>query len=292
MSSQSVLQRSKAKVITNIYDINVNDDIVFSEPVIEAIPGSTLTGRRIRVSTRYPDGKYGDLVLETEELFSFGVKESSFGSDPTDSQKKKDYTMSLCLYDREGPTDKQQEWVDIFENGIIRKIREHVVGVKRELRKHDMTERDIKSPLSRKVNEETGEIEDSSPKWFIKLIVSRKTGAICTSFWDVEGSKLPVDSVMGKFCKARCAIIVDSIYVNSARVSIICKLWEATVEILEPAGSTRLLKPKKPPQETVVEQAGADYSDEEETYGDVVVPEEPPVVEVPLRRKTATKKKI
>ena len=49
--------------------------LIFNEAKEYNVRDSKLKYKRIKIETVYPDGKKGDLVIETPFLFSFGVNE-------------------------------------------------------------------------------------------------------------------------------------------------------------------------------------------------------------------------
>ena len=51
------------------------NNIIFNEAKEYNVRDSKLKYKRIKIETVYPDGKKGDLVIETPFLFSFGVNE-------------------------------------------------------------------------------------------------------------------------------------------------------------------------------------------------------------------------
>ncbi len=78
----------------------------------------------MNISSKYPDGTEGPLILQTERCFSFGVQKNS-------GFKQISYSLPIVLYDRTpqgkyDPTSEQAEFVKVFEN-IIKQCKEWLV---------------------------------------------------------------------------------------------------------------------------------------------------------------------
>ena len=57
------------------YENLTKGKIIFNEAKEYEVKDSKLKYKRIKIETIYPNGKKGDLVIETPFLFSFGVNE-------------------------------------------------------------------------------------------------------------------------------------------------------------------------------------------------------------------------
>lgn len=127
--------------LTSAVGYNVKN-IVCSEPKLQEVPpkddkkkDATVNYMRISISTKYPDGTVGDLIIPTPELFSFGVGENT----SKDSGQLSGHTMSLCLWNRDRqtekyiPTEEQFEWTNTFTN-----IVNHLKAVLIEYHKNNM----------------------------------------------------------------------------------------------------------------------------------------------------------
>lgn len=214
--------------------------MIFSEPVVGTIPNTPISYKRINISTKNEDGTVGDLILSTEELFSFGVSENKDFNDPT---KVNGHVLPLCLWDRDGPTEAQKEWIETF-NAIIERCKKHLLQHKEEIGQYELSASDLKklNPLYWK--KEKGKIvEGRGPALYGKLIASKKLGKILTSFYDENDEKLEPLDLLGKYCFAKCAIKIESIFIGS-KISMQIKVYEATVRLQE-SGMQRLLpRPK------------------------------------------------
>lgn len=210
------------------YDVN---NMVFSVPQEGKVPNSPITYSRINISTRYPDGNVGDLILQTPTLFSFGVQENK-------AMDKKDeingYSMPLCLYSRNGATDEERIWVDTF-NRICDHCKDYLVEHKQEIKKWDLDMSDLKkfNPIYIKRDLKTGQpAVGASPVLYPKLIISKKNGQenILTLFRDGNTQINPLD-VLNKYCNVIAAVKIESIFVGGTRIVLQVKLWEVNVSI-------------------------------------------------------------
>ena len=91
--------------LSNATNYNI-DDLIFSDPVVQSIPDSDpkIEFKRINISTKYEDGNVGDLIFETERLYSFGVSENK----SPETQKVNSWSIPLCMWNRDGPSDSQK----------------------------------------------------------------------------------------------------------------------------------------------------------------------------------------
>ena len=210
-------------------------NIVFQDPQLNSITlgdGKTkINYYRIPVGVRNPDGTLGELVFSTEKVFSFGVQENkNMESDRIDG-----YSMAMCMWNRDGATPEQQQWIETFSQAIER-CKEHVINVKEDIEKYDLELSDLKkfNPLYYK--REKGKIvEGRGPTLYPKLITSRKENPpkILTQFYDQDtGENLNPRTLIGKYCHVTAAVKIESIYVG-ARISPQVKLYEAEIKLAQ-----------------------------------------------------------
>ena len=212
--------------------------MVFSEPQSGTIPNSVpqITYKRINISTTNDDGSVGDLILPTDELFSFGPQENL----NPETQKVNGYVMPLCLYNRDGPTKSQKDWVETF-NAIVEKAKDHLVENKESIEVYDLTKHDLKKFNPLYFKKEKGKVvEGAGPTLYAKLIVSKKQNKVVTLFFDYNGESLDALSLLGKYCFAKSAIKIESIFIGT-RLSLQVKLYECEVKLME-TGMKRLLR--------------------------------------------------
>jgi hypothetical protein len=227
----------------NGYDVN---NMIFSKPIVGNVKDTPINFRRINIQTKYEDGSVGDLILPTERVFSFGVCENV---DPT-TKKVNGYVFPLCLIDKDNPTDEEKEWVNTFNN-IIDRCKKYLLDNKKELKLYD-----LEAALLKKLNplyykRVDGEIPDgATPTLYAKIIVSKKQEKVVTEFFDSKsGISLNALDLLKKFCYAKAAIKVESIFLGN-KISIQIKIYEAEVDLVN-TGMKKLL-PRKPVSESKV----------------------------------------
>ena len=230
---------SRDTELTNIDNFDVNR-IVFLTPSVTNIPNSSITFKRIFIKYKNDNGTVGDLVMETEELFSFGVSENR----GMDSNVLNGYTMPLCLWDKNGATDRQKRWTDILDQ-ITESCKTHLLENRDEIEKYDLEKSDLKKfvpSLWRKM-EKGKPVDGSGPTLYCKLISTKDdTGniKITSMFYDSEtGDEIDPKQLQGTYCTAKCAIKVESIYIGT-KCSLQLKLWEAHVQVHQ-KGMRRLI---------------------------------------------------
>ena len=235
------------------YDTN---KIIFSEPILGSIPDSKpkIEFKRINISTKNDNGSIGELIIPTSRLFSFGVFENT----SQETGKINGYTFPLCLWNKDGHSDEEKEFTDLFDK-IVSKCINHLVENKEEIDMFDLTRSELiktkggLNPLYWKKEKYTNEkgktemrnVPNSGPTLYTKLIFSKKNDKFISQFFDNNDEPLNALDLMGKFCYAKAAIKIESIFIGS-KISLQVKLYEAVVEPIT-NGMKRLLRPSAQP---------------------------------------------
>ena len=125
--------------VTPIKEYDTNK-IMFSEPILGSIPDSKpkIEFKRINISTKNDDGSVGELILPTSRLFSFGVSENT----SQETGKINGYTFPLCLWNKDGHSDEEKEFTDLFGK-IVDKCIDHLVENKEEIDMFDLTRTEL-----------------------------------------------------------------------------------------------------------------------------------------------------
>jgi hypothetical protein len=242
---------SNTTQLTSASSYNVNR-MIFSSPVTSTIPNSIpkVSYKRVNICTKNQDGTCGDLVLCTENLFSFGVSENK----NQETGKVNGYSIALCLWNRDNPSKEEKEFTDKF-NEIVEHTKDYLISNRDELEQYELEPSDLKkfNPMYWK-RDRNGVVPGTGPSLYPKLIVSKKdnTERIISTFYDKSsGQELNPMLLMGKYCYIKAAIKIESVFVGN-KLSFQIKLWEAEVELLE-KGMKRLLtvNPTKPLAETM-----------------------------------------
>ena len=239
--------------LTSVETFDKNN-MVFAKPQENNITigdGKKIKFYRIPVGYRNSDKSVGEFVLETDKLFSYGIQENKNDRSMVDG-----YSMALCMWSRDGATPEQERWLQVF-NEAIDHCKEHILSVKDKVEKYDLDEAELKrfNPLYWK--RDKGQIvPGKGPTLYPKLIVSKKEQPpkIMTPFVDdATGLDLEATDLINKFCFAKAAVRIESIFVG-AKVSPQVKLHEAMVRLTS-TRSRRLLRPTVDPQVRSVSSA-------------------------------------
>lgn len=233
---------------------NVSEVPEFTEAVINDKGVVTDEPKMIMTET------VGDFMVTLDRMFSFGVAESS---DPQ-TQKVTGHSISLCMYSKEGPTEREIKTVDKFE-ALIQKCKDYLISVRKTVKQPLLEMSDLKNMnklLYWKKDEDGNRIPGIGPTLSPKLIEFKasvdskgveKPYQMVTTFYlddevDEEGNPREVDPLSFlsdnankkfKLCYVRPVIKIDSIFVGS-KISIQCKITEADITPVQ-AGAQKLL---------------------------------------------------
>lgn len=230
--------------LTTASGYNTNN-MIFSIPQTGSIPNSIppISFQRIMISTKNPDGTIGELIIPTERLFSFGVGENK----NQETGKVNGYTLPICLHNRDGATKSERDWTDTFNN-IVERVKEYLVKNREELGQFDLEMGDLKkfNPLYFK-KEKGKPVEGSGPTLYAKLMVSKKHNKIVSMFFNKSGDPVDPMTLMGKYCYAKGAIKIESIFIGN-KISLQVKLYEAEVELMQTNMKRLLTRPTSQPR--------------------------------------------
>ena len=95
------------------YENITQENIIFNEPKEYKVKDSKIKYKRIPIEVKYPNGKKGQLVVESPFLFSFGVSEKK----NEDTGKLVGYSIPVCLWSRDSePNNKEKAFFDVINN--------------------------------------------------------------------------------------------------------------------------------------------------------------------------------
>lgn len=220
------------------YDVN---DMVFSTPVEQKIPDSKISSKRIFISTKNPDGTVGELCMVTDEIYSFGVNVN------LDEKNKDDvtgYTMPLCLFNKNGPSESEKQFVDTF-NKIIEKCKDHIIENKDALDQYSLERSELKkicnSLYYKRDPKNKAKIMDGvGPTLYAKLIFNKKKNAITSTFFNSQtGEEINPLDLIDKHCYAKAVIKFESIFIGN-KISLQIKLYDCGVKMID-SGRKKLL---------------------------------------------------
>ena len=278
-------------ISANSYDVS---RMIFSDPVEGAIPDSTIKYKRINISTLNDDGSVGELVLPTEKVYSYGVSENI----NMNSGKVDGYVLPLVLFNKNGASDEEKNFVDTFNN-IVEKCKEYLLENKDELGQYELEKNDLKKLNPIFYKRDKGKIvEGSPPTLYAKLIVKKdkKDGnKIISVFFDEDtGDNVNPLELLGKACYARAVIKFESIFIGN-KISLQVKLYEAEVKTVN-TGMRRLLprptvEPSRVSEKMTDKPRPLDDDDDGDDVGsltggddDVSIPVEETVKEIEVKK--------
>lgn len=286
--------------LTHVSGYDAKTRMIFGEPMTGTVPSAgsaKISYKRVNISTRNEDGTVGELILPTVRLFSFGVSENK----SIDTGEVNGYTFPICLYNRDGPSDEEKEWVQTFNN-IVENCMDWLLDNKEDLDQFELTRGDLTkikggfNPLywKREKAMENGKpvmkiVDGTGPTLYPKLIFSKKNDKFLTQFYDhlTDEPLKPMD-LMGKYCYAESAIKIESIFIG-ARIALQIKLYETTVEIMQ-SGMKRLLTARPVANATVSVSNGSAHPMSFQDNDDTGSLNDDPLAKPVTRPKTLIKK--
>ena len=209
------------------YDVK---NMRFRKPIDGSILNDTVKFKRVAIGTRNPDGSLGELVIPTLPVYSFGLSENI----NPQSQKADGYSLSLCLYNKDNPTDEQKKWVETF-NAIVENVKQYLLDHKDDIEKYELEPADLKKLNPLYYKKDKGKIVDGTgPTLYAKVMQNKKSDLITTPFCDENGNDIDPLSILGKRCYATAAIKFEGIFIG-ARISLQVKVYEAQIKLIDSA---------------------------------------------------------
>jgi hypothetical protein len=242
--------------LTNITKKFDTKNLIFGKPRDGSIPNSTVVFKRIPIGVRNPDGTLGELVIPTtENLYSFGLSPNTNMT----TGKIDGYTLSLCLWNKDAPTDEQKVWVDNFTK-IIDSIKDYLISHRDNFEKYDLDMAELKkfNPLYYKT-EKGKRVEGAGPVLYPKVLQNKKNDIITTPFCNEHGEDIDPMTLLNKACKATAAIKIESVFIG-AKISLQVKVYEAQVKLFDNSVK-RLLRKPEASSKVVMEDAADDHED-------------------------------
>jgi hypothetical protein len=235
------IKKEDIPIVVKGYDTN---KIMFSEPILGSIPGTRIEFKKINISIINDDGSVGGLIIPTSRLFSFGVSENI----SQETGKINGYTFPLCLWNKDGHSEEEKEWTDLFDK-IVDKCIDHLVENKEEIDMFDLTRSDlIKSkggglnPLYWKKEKHTNDkgktemrnVPNSGPTIYTKLFSKKNLFSndkvVLSQFYNVNYEPINALDLIGKYCYTNATIKIESIFIGGSKISLQVMLYEAIVE--------------------------------------------------------------
>ena len=176
-------------------------------------------------------------MLPTTRVYSFGVQENT----SPETKQVTGHSLSLALWNKDGPTDEEKAWTDTFNN-IVERCKKYIVDNKEELEQYELSMNDLKkfNPFWWKrdkknpdVKKRNNIVEGTGPTLCPKLIFSKKHNKMLSMLYDPEGNEIDYLTMIKQPCYVTALVKVESIFIGSKVISLQVKLYEATIERLE-----------------------------------------------------------
>lgn len=223
----------------------------FCETVPEKIPSSDpekppMINYRINIQDKRADGRLQDLLIRTDDCFTYGVSESF----DQKTGELNGYSFPMPMWDQDGATPKQKYFTDLLEVKILGAVKDHLVNVRKTFKQPDLELRDLrKMKMFYRKKDEDGAVNlGDPPTWYPKLIVSKKKNMkIVTRFYlmddkgntciDEEGNPVELDPMRlkEKWGRGKAVVKIESIYIRPEGCSVQMKVWEADYRPTESA---------------------------------------------------------
>lgn len=230
------------------YDLN---RLTFCETIPEKVPQADadkppMVNYRINIQDKRADGKLQDLLIRSEDCFTYGISESF----DQKSGELNGYSLPLPMWNQDGATPSQRYFTDLLEKKILDKIKEHLITVRKTFKQPDLESRDLRKMkiFYRKKDEDGSVNPDDPPTWYPKIIVSKKKNMkIVTRFYlmddkgntcvDEGGKAIELDPIRlkEKWGRAKVVVKIESVYIRSEGCSVQMKVWEADYRPTEAA---------------------------------------------------------
>lgn len=219
------------------------EKIIFSEAKETAIPGSY----RITIGTQYPNKSVGPLIFSTDTVYSFGLQENKSLDKPV---RTTGYSIPLCLWNQEGPTDYQKQFIETLER-VSDYVKKYMLKpeVKKSVKKYDLVESDLRkfSPLWYK--KEDGEVVQGKGPMLYPKLMCNKNLEIYTDIADQNGVNIDPMTLLNQKCRVRACIKIESIFIGS-KISLQVKVME--LEVQQQGNQRQRLICKQAPESNVV----------------------------------------
>ena len=255
--------------ITSYEDLTP-DNIIFNEAKEYKVKDSKIRYKRIPIEVKYPNGKKGQLIIETPLLFSFGVNEKK----NQETNKLVSYSIPVCLWAKDSePNTQEKAFFDVINNvtTICQQHLENEYGA------------DLASSLSepfyykqveyidKKGKKKTKRDTSAAPVLYAKLIYSEKSKKILSLFKTKGKKDLNPFKYLDQYCNVKMALIIEGIFISKTVTSLQIKVHECYVKPLKPRESLLTIEEEDEHSESDIEE---NNESEDDNIEDLIVEEE------------------
>lgn len=211
-----------------------SSNLTLSKPESCSVAKTDMKYKRINIQIKNADGSFGDLLIETPLVYTFGVSESK----SVESQEVTGYQVPLCLFNRTGAKPEEKKFLSLF-NLIVDDCKKHIIDNKDELDFYndDLLKGSLVTFNPMWWKKEKGKVvEGSGPVLYGKLIVNKKdkkNEKIQTIFYnDDDGEQIDAKSLINVPFNTRAALKFESIYISGPKIKLQVKVYEVAVQYI------------------------------------------------------------
>ena len=243
--------------ITSYEDLTP-DNIIFNEAKEYKIKDSKIRYKRIPIEVKYPNGKKGQLIIETPLLLSFGVNEKK----NQETNKSVGYSIPVCLWAKDSePNPQEKAFFDVINN-ITTISQQHLESEYGADLASSLSEpfyyKQVEYP-DEKGKKKTKRDPSAAPVLYAKLIYSEKSKKILSLFKTKGKKDLNPFKYLNQYCNVKMASKIEGIFISKTVTSLQIKVHECYVKPLKPRES--LLTIEEEEEESEGEYAKDDIED-------------------------------
>ena len=204
--------------ITSYEDLTP-DNIIFNKAKEYKVKDSKIRYKRIPIEVKYPNGKKGQLIIETPLLFSFGVNEKK----NQETNKLVSYSIPVCLWAKDSePNTQEKAFFDVINNitTICQQHLENEYGANRASSLSEPFYYKQVEYIDKKGKKKTKRDTSAAPVLYAKLIYSEKSKKILSLFKTKGKKDLNPFKYLNQYCNVKMALIIEVIFIRKTVTSL------------------------------------------------------------------------
>ena len=252
------------------YEELTPDNIIFKEAKEYKVKDSKIKYKRIPIEVKYPNGKKGQLVIETPLLFYFGVNEKK----NQETNKLVGYSIPICLWAKDSEPNTQEKAFFEAINNITTIYQQHLESEYGADLASSLSEpfynKQVEYP-DKKGKKKTKRDPSAAPVLYAKLIYSEKSKKILSLFKTKGKKDLNPFKYLDQYCNVKMALIIEGIFISKTVTSLQIKVHECYVKPLKPRVSLLTIEEEDEHSESDIEE---NNESEDDNIEDLIVEEE------------------
>jgi len=228
---------------TSEFDIS---KLRYPEPIMGTIPNTKISFHRLPVALEYSPNVIGDLILMTERLYSFGLKENT---DPGSNNPNGQFSLSLCLLDYKLPTSKEEQFIEVFKS-IVQELKTYLLKLKYDekfkkngyaINEDNLTDFVMNSIYRGPRNGSELVNPEYKPVMSPKLIFAYKKNdqgvnvkTVASKFFDANtGEKISYEKLLNRPFYITAALKIEGVFINKKTISLQVKIIEGEIDFID-----------------------------------------------------------